>query len=830
MSIKMSDVRGEIQKWVSTLDPETQVPHLDFTDRFIRFGKQRKRFYFIGHVVKPGLKGAWIATCGDFVTEQKKILKSFDKEFEKENQALIYHIYKKKKEGDRKEFSELFKSMLPADPNHPYLLKKNVKAHEGVKVFNNYLMIPAYDLETNRIVSVEKIFELKDKDFFMKRHNYSKKGVYFPIGEISNMIFIAEGYATAATVHEVTEEFVAVSFGHHGLYDVALHFSKIHPTKPIIICADFKDSIKPQKEKDEEFQKLDLVSRLKRKITQNGLLNVSVIYPLFPFKDGSTDFNDLYVLDKKECTEQLSYHKSYKNFIFSLGEKDGKVFLYSTQKGLKEISIKVTKEELLLIADKDYWKKFHEFKGQPYWSRISEMILSSCLHKDFDYNKIRFAGMYLDKEGIVINTGNKIIGRPSDNYTYLLNHKNDCNYFPNPKDHTLNLESQAYLMALLGELNFKDKADVFFLMSWIAIAPFFRTLEFVPHLTINGQSSAGKSWIIDNFIKRMLKPFQPIEFYKGITLPAFLRKIKFKTGICFFEEMENTMDYEEWLNVFRLATTSVNPKIEKAIGQSGSIITYPCKFIGAVSSITSIVRQDQDIPRFLEIILYKKKTTNKNLYRTLEEIKKFNVQNVSLGMFNTMYENFDRFKQEYKDTYSILINENILSGHNARKTATLIASAKVALNLSNRDEQSIYKYIINKTKMSEFEISFEDIIAEILTCEVYPRGETTTVKEAFLKNLPISIEKLGNEGIRIDGKYFIISTRSIFVKNRVFRYSESATKNWPSYLKNNSEVKKAVRRFNGLRKTAFLVPLELCGFNQSEREKLQRDFINYYEN
>ena len=827
MSLKMDDVRAEVQKWVSNLDPETIVPLLDFSDRFIRFGKQRKRFYFIGHVGHYKSRGAWVATCGDFLTGEKKVFKSFDKNFERQNQALIYHIQKKKKEGERREFSELFNSLLPAENNHPYLLKKNVKAHEGVKESSRYLMIPAYNLDTNRIVSVEKIFEIKDKNSFMKRHNYSKKNVYFPIGDISNIIFVAEGYATAATIHEVTKEFCAVSFGQAGLYDVAVHFSKNHPTKPIVICTDFKDSLKPKTEKEDEIQELDFVSKLKRKITQNGLLNVSVIYPLFAnFMDGNTDFNDLYNLDKDECIDQLSYHKNYKNFIFSLGEKDGKVFLYSTQKGLREISTKVNKEELLLIAEKDYWKKFYEYKGQPYWARISEMILSSCLHKDFDYNKIRFSGIYLDKKNIVINTGNKIIGKTSSRYTYLLNHRNDHAYFPTPKDHTLNLEKQAYIMALLDQLNFKNKCDVFFLMSWIAIAPFFRCLEYVPHLTINGQSSSGKSWIVDHFIKRMLKPFNPIEFYKGITLPAFLRKIKFKTSICFFEEMENTLDYEEWLNVFRLATTSSNPKIEKAMGQTGSVITYPCKFIGAISSITSFVKQDQDVPRFLEIVLYRKKNKNNNLYKILDGIRNFNVENVSLGMFNTIYENFATFKQEYKDTYSILINENILSGHNARKTATLIASAKIALHLSKEEEQDLYRYIIDKTKFSEFEMSFDDIVNEILVCEIYPRGDTLTVQEAFLKNAVSSIEYLANQGVKVDGKNLIVSSRSLFLKNRVFKNDLNSQKNWGSHLRNNDQVVQSIRRFNGMRRACYLIPLELCGFNDYQLNVLFKTFIH----
>lgn len=65
-----------------------------------------------------------------------------------------------------------------------------------------------------------------------------KKGCYFPIGSPGEPLCIAEGYATAASIHEATGFPVAVAFDAGNLEPVAramrAKFSKIK----IILCAD----------------------------------------------------------------------------------------------------------------------------------------------------------------------------------------------------------------------------------------------------------------------------------------------------------------------------------------------------------------------------------------------------------------------------------------------------------------------------------------------------------------------------------------------------------------------------------------------------------------
>ncbi len=63
-------------------------------------------------------------------------------------------------------------------------------------------------------------------------------GCYFPIGKPGRRIWIAEGYATAATVHEITGNCVVVAFNAGNLADVAIAVRQRFRMAQIYIAAD----------------------------------------------------------------------------------------------------------------------------------------------------------------------------------------------------------------------------------------------------------------------------------------------------------------------------------------------------------------------------------------------------------------------------------------------------------------------------------------------------------------------------------------------------------------------------------------------------------------
>lgn len=125
-----------------------------------------------------------------------------------------------------------------------YLDDKQIQAH-GVKfTAGNSLVIPMMDT-AHRIHGLQLIYPKghpkraktgRNKDFWPA--GLAKAGHFHQIGVVRDLILIAEGYATAATLYEATALPVAVAFDAGNLQPVAIALHKHYPKARILICAD----------------------------------------------------------------------------------------------------------------------------------------------------------------------------------------------------------------------------------------------------------------------------------------------------------------------------------------------------------------------------------------------------------------------------------------------------------------------------------------------------------------------------------------------------------------------------------------------------------------
>lgn len=91
--------------------------------------------------------------------------------------------------------------------NHPYLLNKQIRAY-GIRQLGNNLLIPVQTAQ-NRLVSLQFIMPDGSKTF---KSGGSVKGCFMVIGELKGTVFICEGYATGATLHQAIGLGVIVAF------------------------------------------------------------------------------------------------------------------------------------------------------------------------------------------------------------------------------------------------------------------------------------------------------------------------------------------------------------------------------------------------------------------------------------------------------------------------------------------------------------------------------------------------------------------------------------------------------------------------------------------
>lgn len=105
-----------------------------------------------------------------------------------------------------------------------------------ITVFNGVVMAVPVQNQQGQLVSLQQISQNGKFKGFLP--NGTKKGCFHVIHGTTDVIFEAEGYATGATIHELTGCTVYIAFDCGNLEEVALAISAIHPYSLKLIASD----------------------------------------------------------------------------------------------------------------------------------------------------------------------------------------------------------------------------------------------------------------------------------------------------------------------------------------------------------------------------------------------------------------------------------------------------------------------------------------------------------------------------------------------------------------------------------------------------------------
>lgn len=178
----------------------------------------------------------------------------------------------------------------PLAATHDYLTRKNVKPY-GLYLQDNALLIPLRNAQGD-IRSLQRIYPNGDKRFLAGGQT---KGCFHLIGStLTEPTYLAEGYATAATIHEVTGKSVIVAFNSGNLAPVLATIRESNPQK-IIIAAD----------NDRNTDGNPGLTAANK--AAQGFLGVSVVHPTFQGSEG-TDFNDLAAGEGIDTVKRQLHH------------------------------------------------------------------------------------------------------------------------------------------------------------------------------------------------------------------------------------------------------------------------------------------------------------------------------------------------------------------------------------------------------------------------------------------------------------------------------------------------------------------------------------------
>jgi putative DNA primase/helicase len=122
----------------------------------------------------------------------------------------------------------------PADPNHPYLVRKRINPHH-LRQLGIELLVPIY--WRGELVSLQRI-KANGKKLFLKGGRIT--GCYCLFGRIEPGVelFIVEGIATAATLHEQTGKPVAAAMNAGNLLPAGLELKRRYPDAVLIVGGD----------------------------------------------------------------------------------------------------------------------------------------------------------------------------------------------------------------------------------------------------------------------------------------------------------------------------------------------------------------------------------------------------------------------------------------------------------------------------------------------------------------------------------------------------------------------------------------------------------------
>lgn len=139
----------------------------------------------------------------------------------------------KKKRSAAERAASIWKAACSAPEDHQYLVKKGIRSH-GLRLYNKKLVIPIRD-SLGAIHSLQFIDGEGNKRFLSSGRI---QGCYYSIGVPGRVLCLCEGYATAASVYEVTGYAAAVAFNCGNLLAVAQTLRQKFPSEKIILCAD----------------------------------------------------------------------------------------------------------------------------------------------------------------------------------------------------------------------------------------------------------------------------------------------------------------------------------------------------------------------------------------------------------------------------------------------------------------------------------------------------------------------------------------------------------------------------------------------------------------
>ena len=188
--------------------------------------------------IPAGAFGDWrLGTTNSFVANIGRRLSFLEEQENRQRVAESRKRYEEERKYKNERAAEtcqtIWDNATPAT-DHPYLTKKGIGPHLSRISGDARLIVPLFN-QDGSLSTIQYIDADGDKKFHT---GGAVKGKSATLGEIKSKVYLAEGFATGATIYETTGVATVVCYSVSNIEPVAGQLRATHPTADIIIVAD----------------------------------------------------------------------------------------------------------------------------------------------------------------------------------------------------------------------------------------------------------------------------------------------------------------------------------------------------------------------------------------------------------------------------------------------------------------------------------------------------------------------------------------------------------------------------------------------------------------
>jgi len=526
--------------------------------------------------------------------------------------------------------------------SNDYLVKKKIGLN-GARVYKDAIVVPVRNGAD--LLGLQFIGNSGEKRFLT---NTPIDGGYFSMakmGDDFSRIYIAEGYATAASVREATGNPVVIAFNAGNMKAVTVKIHKKYPEAHIVIASDNDHETTNAKnepwnvgmEKAGQAAVAIGGAHVVGPETEAGIFDWSDVhlkYGLEAVLTGLTverappiqkepensymgtegdleDYDPPMVDEDDDGTQEPSRLRTALDEIRPLGHNRREYFFFPKASG-QVVSLTANSlgriQTLYELAPRQFWEEHYggeSIKDADITKYASANLIQECQRIGvYSPENTRGVGIWRDGDKTIVNCGNIVTDgvikvHPSEYEgasVYESGHKiYDMDVTP------LSNSESSNLLEVCKMLNWRRPQFADILAGWLVLAPFSGALGWRPHIVVTGQKGSGKSTVMRDIVKEVLGEI--CLDLDGGTTEAGLRRALGVSGrpvVMDEAESETARDRTEMEKIFTLIRKSSSGGV--IVNANARFVCRSCYCLGAINPR---IEQGADKDRNTQIELVK---------------------------------------------------------------------------------------------------------------------------------------------------------------------------------------------------------------------------------